>query len=68
MICDLLHTQKKTINIFLQRQKLILNRASVSNNSHVHNITNKTYGWHAFNICAPFLWNKLPLEIENQKA
>ena len=27
------------------------------------NVTNKTYGWRAFNICAPFLWNKLPLEI-----
>ena len=22
------------------------------------NVTNKTYGWRAFNICAPFLWNK----------
>ena len=21
------------------------------------NVTNKTYGWRAFNICAPFLWN-----------
>ena len=26
------------------------------------NITNKTYGWHAFNVCAPLLWHELPLE------
>ena len=32
------------------------------------NVTNKTYGWCAFNICAPFLWNKLPLEIRKSKS
>ena len=32
------------------------------------NVTNKTYGWRAFNICAPFLWNKLPLEIRKSKS
>ena len=26
-------------------------------------VTNKTYGWRAFNICAPILWNKLPFEL-----
>ena len=32
------------------------------------NVTNKTYGWRAFNICAPLLWNKLPLEIRKSKS
>ena len=31
-------------------------------------VTNKTYGWRAFNICGPFLWNKLPLEIRKSKS
>ena len=31
------------------------------------NVTNKTYGWCAFNICAPFLWNKLPFELRKSK-
>ena len=32
------------------------------------NVTNKTYGWRAFNICAPLLWNKLPLESRNSES
>ena len=32
------------------------------------NVTNKTYGWRAFNICAPLLWNKLPLESRKSKS
>ena len=31
------------------------------------NVTNQTYGWRAFNICAPLLWNKLPLELRKSK-
>ena len=30
--------------------------------------TTKSYGWRAFNICAPFLWNELPLFIRNAKS
>ena len=32
------------------------------------NLTNKIYGWHAFNICAPLLWNELPLQICKSKS
>ena len=31
------------------------------------NVTNKTYRWRAFNICAPLLWNYLWI-YANQKA
>ena len=31
------------------------------------NVTNKTYGWSAFNICAPLLWNELPMKLRKSK-
>ena len=29
--------------------------------------TTKSYGWHAFNVCAPFLWNDLPLFLRKSE-
>ena len=30
-------------------------------------LTNKTYGWRAFNVCAPLLWNELPLFLRQSE-
>ena len=47
---------------------LLLQRKDTNVTNKFTFITNKTYGWRAFNIFAPLLWNKLPLKLSKSKS